>query len=933
MKKDRLIIRGAKEHNLKDLHLEIPHRQFVVVTGLSGSGKSSLVFDTVHAEGQRRYVESLSSYARQFLEQLQKPRIDSIEGLSPTIAIEQRTAGGNPRSTVGTQTEIYDYLRLLFARIGVPHCPRCGRAVRRQSAQEIVGQVLKLPRGARVEILAPYVEGRKGEYRKAFGDLKKQGFVRARVDGTIIELDEEVSLARYKVHHIEAVVDRLILDEDIKQRLTDSVETALKFGKGTVIVACTPKDGRSKDKVFSERYACVVCGISIAEVTPRIFSFNSPYGACPACNGLGMKMEFDLDLILPDKKKSILEGALEPWKKGGKGYLLYYRSLLRELSRRLDFGLDTPFQKLSKEHRRAILYGCDETIWGRRFEGLVPHLQRLFQQTDSMFLKEEIARFMSQLPCPSCGGSRLRKESLAVTIHGKSIWDVTRLSIAAAHDFFGTLPLNATERLIAAQALKDVQEKLTFCLDVGLGYLTLDRKSQTLSGGEFQRIRLATQVGSGLVGVLYCLDEPSIGLHARDNAKLLSTLMSLRDMGNTLLVVEHDEATIRAADYVVDLGPGAGRHGGDVLFAGPTKDLLRSKRSLTARFLNGKQTIACPARRKDYKGKKSVVVRGAHTHNLKGIDVSFPLGVFACVTGVSGSGKSTLVNETLFPALRAKLRRVRRHHLAIKGITGTERIDKVIDVDQAPIGRTPRSNPATYVGVFSHIRNIYARLPEARSRGYKPGRFSFNVKGGRCEACGGDGMKKIEMHFLPDVYVKCEVCKGERYNDATLEVLYKGKSIADVLDMSVDEALTLYENIPAIKNILQTLSDVGLGYIQLGQAATTLSGGEAQRVKLASELCKRATGKTFYILDEPTTGLHFADVQKLLDVLHRLVDLGNTVLVVEHNLDVIKCADYVIDLGPEGGDDGGAVVACGSPEEVAKNKRSYTGQYLKRLLK
>ncbi|MGE5279634.1 MAG: excinuclease ABC subunit UvrA [Deltaproteobacteria bacterium] len=931
MKKDRLIIRGAKEHNLKDIHLEIPHRQFVVVTGLSGSGKSSLVFDTVHAEGQRRYVESLSSYARQFLEQLQKPRVDGIDGLSPTIAIEQRSAGGNPRSTVGTQTEIYDYLRLLFARIGVPHCPRCKRPVRRQSAQEIVARLLELPEGTRVDILAAYVQGRKGEYRRAFAELKKQGFVRARVDGALVELDQEVALARYKVHHIEAVVDRLVLGEGVRPRLTDSVETALKYGRGTVIVSVGGKNGG--DRVFSERYACASCGIDIAEVEPRIFSFNSPYGACPACNGLGMKMEFDLDLIIPDKRKSILEGALEPWKKGGKGYLLYYRSLLRELARRLGFRLDAPFEELDKEHRRAILYGCDEEIWGRRFEGLIPHLGRLFHQTDSLFLKEEIARFMSQLPCPACGGSRLKKEALAVTLHGRSIWDVVCLSIAEAYAFFGALPLTATERVIAAQALKDVREKLKFCLDVGLGYLTLDRKSQTLSGGEFQRIRLATQVGSGLVGVLYCLDEPSIGLHARDNAKLLATLAALRDMGNTLLVVEHDEATIRAADYVVDLGPGAGRHGGSVLFAGPTRDLLKSQRSLTAQFLNGRQAIACPVRRRAAAAKKAVVLRGARTHNLKNIDVRFPLGVFACVTGVSGSGKSTLVNETLFPALRAYLGGGSRRHRTYRQIAGVENIDKVIDVDQAPIGRTPRSNPATYAGVFSPIRDIFARLPEARARGYKPGRFSFNVKGGRCEACGGDGVKKIEMHFLPDVYVPCEVCKGRRYNDATLEVLYKGKSIADVLDMPVDEALKLFENIPAVKNTLKTLSDVGLGYIQLGQPATTLSGGEAQRVKLASELCKRATGRTFYILDEPTTGLHFADVQKLLDVLHRLVDRGNTVLVVEHNLDVIKCSDYIVDLGPEGGDEGGTVVACGSPEEVAREARSYTGQYLKRLLK
>jgi excinuclease ABC subunit A len=951
MGKEKLIIHGAREHNLKNIDIEIPRNKLIVVTGLSGSGKSSLVFDTIYAEGQRRYVESLSSYARQFLEQLQKPNIDFIEGLSPTISIEQRTAGGNPRSTVGTQTEIYDYLRLLFARIGVPHCPSCGREVECQSAQEIVTQVLKLKKGTKIELLSPLVQGRKGEYRKILEEIQKDGFVRARIDGKIYELDEEIHLERYKVHHIEAVVDRLVITEDIKGRLTDSVETALKFGKGVVIVsplASLPVNqlkkqnenrptgqqaNRATDIVFSERYACSACGINISEIEPRIFSFNSPYGACTLCNGLGMKMEFDVDLVIPDRNKSILEGALEPWKRGGKGYLLYYRSLLRELSNRLNFDLSTPFKKLSKEVRHAILYGCDEEIWGRRFEGLLPHLGRLFYQTESLFLKEEISKFMSQMPCPACGGSRLKKESLAVTIKDRSIWDVTRLTISKAYDFFSTMDLTAQKKLIAAQALKDVREKLHFCLNVGLGYLTLDRKSQTLSGGEFQRIRLATQVGSGLVGVLYCLDEPSIGLHARDNARLLSTLESLRDLGNTLLVVEHDEATMRTADYIIDLGPGAGRDGGEVLFAGTFSELLSSKKSLTAKFLNGDLSIKAPQDRRDYQNKKFIEIRGATTHNLKNINVRFPLGVFICVSGVSGSGKSTLIDETLYRALTQKLYRSRARLGNLKGLSGVEHIDKVIEVDQSPIGRTPRSNPATYTGVFSFIRNIFAHLPEARSRGYKPGRFSFNVKGGRCEACAGDGIKKIEMHFLPDVYVKCEVCKGKRFNEATLEVDYKGKSIADVLDMSVAEALGVFENIPKIKIVLQTLYDVGLGYIQLGQSATTLSGGEAQRVKLATELCKRSTGKTFYILDEPTTGLHFADVEKLLSVLQRLVDLGNTVLVVEHNLDVIKCADYCIDLGPEGGDRGGEVVACGSPEELMQSRRSYTGQYLKEVLK
>lgn len=932
MGKEKLIIRGAREHNLKNISLEIPRDKFVVVTGLSGSGKSSLAFDTVYAEGQRRYVESLSSYARQFLEQLQKPDIDSIEGLSPTISIEQRKAAGNPRSTVGTQTEIYDYLRLLFARIGVPHCPKCFRKIQRQSSQEIVEQVMKVQKGSKIEILSPMIKGRKGEYRRILSDIQKNGFVRARIDGKVYELDEEPNLDRYKAHNIDAVVDRLVVDDGIRARLTDSVETALKYGKGSVIISFLEGQKRN-DKVYSELYACAHCGVNIPEIEPRIFSFNSPHGACPQCKGLGMKMEFDEELIVPDKDKSILEGALEPWKRGGKGYLLYYRAVLRELASRLGFDLNTPFKKLSKKHRKIILYGCDEVIWSRKYEGLIPHLERLFNQTDSLFLKEEISKFMSQMPCPQCLGSRLKKESLSVTIKDKSIWNITNMSIEEAYHFFSNIELGERERLIASQALKDIKEKLSFCLGVGLGYLTLDRKSYTLSGGEYQRIRLATQVGSGLTGVLYVLDEPSIGLHAKDNAKLLATLKSLRDLGNTLLVVEHDEATILAADHVVDLGPGAGRFGGEVLFNGGVDDLLKSRSSLTAKYLNRELKIAVPDKRIPWRDKKFIEIKGACEHNLKNIDVRFPLGVFICVTGVSGSGKSTLIDETLYRAMSRELNNSKIKPGAFKSIDGLKHVDKVIVVDQSPIGRTPRSNPATYAGVFSHIRDIFAKLPEAKARGYKPGRFSFNVKGGRCEACGGDGIKKIEMHFLPDVYVKCEVCKGHRFNDATLDVKFKGKSISDVLDMPVEEALVLFENIPKIKNILQTVYDVGLGYIQLGQPATTLSGGEAQRVKLASELCKRSTGKTFYILDEPTTGLHFADVQKLLAVLQRLVSFGNTVLVVEHNLDVVKCADYCIDLGPQGGSLGGEIVACGSPEEISKIKKTYTGQYLKRILK
>ncbi len=936
---DFIIIKGAKEHNLKNINLRLPRNKLIVVTGLSGSGKSSLAFDTIYAEGQRRYVESLSAYARQFLEQLQKPDVESIEGLSPAIAIEQRSAGGNPRSIVGTQTEIYDYLRLLFARIGRVYCPECLNPIEKQSAQEIVARILNFPPLEEIQILAPLVRGRKGEYKDILVWIQKAGFVRCRIDGVIYELPTKIKLEKYKAHNIEVVVDRLIVKPEIKNRLNDSVETALKVGKGIVIITrnISQSPNRKKDKanselLFSENYACMKCGMSFAEVEPRIFSFNSPYGACPDCNGLGIKLEFDPELIVPDRNKSINQGAIEVWKRGGRGYILYYRWLLRELSNQLGFDLDLPFKKLPKPIQKAILYGTPQEVNGKPFEGVIPHLERLFRQTESDYLKEEISRFMSSLACPLCLGARLKKESLAVKIENKNIWEVTRMSIKAAHRFFSSLKLNAEEKLIAHHILKEITHKLGFCVDVGLEYLTLDRKSATLAGGEAQRIRLATQVGSGLVGVLYILDEPSIGLHQRDNAKLLSTLCALRDLGNTLIVVEHDEITIRAADYIVDLGPGAGRHGGAVIFCGPREDLLKSPQSLTAKYLRRELKIAIPVLRRPWQGKNFLEIKAAREHNLKNIDVKIPLGVFICVTGVSGSGKSTLIDEILYRSLAKELYKSKEKPGLCDKVAGMGQIDKVIEVDQSPIGRTPRSNPATYTGVFGYIRDVFSQLPEARTRGYKPGRFSFNVKGGRCEACQGDGIKKIEMHFLPDIYVKCEVCQGMRFNQATLEVKYKGKSIAEVLDLSVEEALDLFANIPKIKNILLTLYEVGLGYVQLGQAATTLSGGEAQRVKLSAELSRRATGKTIYILDEPTTGLHFADVERLIAVLQRLVDKGNTCLVVEHNLEVVKCADYIIDLGPEGGDRGGELVAIGSPEEVLKNKNSHTAEFLKNVL-
>ena len=935
---DYIIIRGAKEHNLKNISLKLPRNKLIVFTGLSGSGKSSLAFDTIYAEGQRRYVESLSSYARQFLEQLQKPDVEDIRGLSPAIAIEQRGSGGNPRSTVATQTEIYDYLRLLFARIGIVHCYRCGAKVEKQSSQEIVEKILAFKSGSQILVLAPLIRGRKGEYRDIFSQVQKAGFARLRIDGSIYEASQKVKLHKYKIHNIEAVVDRLIIKPDIKSRLNDSIETALKAGKGMVIINIDGSlrgegAGAKDDLVFNEQFACPKCNVSYPEVEPRIFSFNSPYGACPVCNGLGTKPEFDPDLVIPDKEKSVNQGAIEAWKRGGKGYILYYRWLIRELADALGFSLDTPFKNLSRSIQKAILFGTAEHAGGKPFEGVIPHLERVFGQTDSDYLKQEISRFMSTLPCPECKGARLKKESLSVLINSRNIFQVTNMPVKQAYQFFSELKLSKRETMIAEQIFKEVVKRLKFCIDVGLDYLTLDRKSSTLSGGEAQRIRLATQVGSGLVGVLYVLDEPSIGLHQRDNEKLIATLKSLRDLGNTLIVVEHDEATIRTADYVVDLGPGAGRHGGEIIFAGEQENLLKSRESLTAKYLRGELKIPIPNNRRPQDAKRCIEIIAAAQHNLKNIDVKFPLGNFICITGLSGSGKSTLIDEILYRSLSQRLYKSKDKPGLHKAIKGAEFIDKVIVVDQSPIGRTPRSNPATYTGVFSHIRDIFSRLPESKVRGYKPGRFSFNVKGGRCEACDGDGIKRIEMHFLTDVYVKCDVCKGRRFNDATLDVKYKGKSISDCLDMSVEEAMELFENIPQIKNTLAYLYDVGLGYIQLGQSATTLSGGEAQRVKLSSELSKRATGKTLYILDEPTTGLHFADVEKLISVLQRLVDKGNTVIVIEHNLEVIKSSDYIIDLGPEGGDKGGELVACGTPEELVKSKKSYTGEFLRKLLK
>ncbi|OIO33127.1 MAG: excinuclease ABC subunit A [Candidatus Omnitrophica bacterium CG1_02_40_15] len=949
---DKVIkIFGAKEHNLKNINLEIPKNKLVVITGLSGSGKSSLAFDTIYAEGQRRYVESLSSYARQFLEQLEKPDVERIEGLSPAISIEQRKAGGNPRSTVGTTTEVYDYLRLLFSRIGKPYCYKCGREIKQQSQDEIIGRILKYPNGTPVLILAPVVRGRKGEYQSLLSELKKQGFVRIRLDGQIVSLDSignygnkdsakafaESSknkrqsaflLEKFKKHNIEVVVDRIVIEKDIRERLADSVETALKVGEGLMVVANMRAPG---DELFSELYSCPECGVSYEEIEPRMFSFNSPYGACHNCDGLGTIMDIDTDLVMPDKTKSLRE-AIRPWRVGGMRIILHYRRLLRKIGEVYGFDIDTPFNKIPKKIKDVILYGSKRADWGIYFEGVVPNLLRRLKDTDSEFMRAEINKYTSISICPECNGKRLKPEALSIKINGMSISDISGLSIRDAKKFFSDLKLTETEENIGRQILKEILERLSFMTNVGLDYITLDRISSTLSGGEAQRIRLATQIGAGLVGVLYVLDEPSIGLHQKDNAKLLDTLKALRDMGNTLIVVEHDESTIRNADYIIDLGPGAGKHGGYVMAEGRINDIINSKKSLTGSYLRGELKINVPEKRRKIVKNKAIIIRNAREHNLKNIDIEIPLGLFVCITGVSGSGKSTMVDDILYKALAKKLYGSKEKPGAHDEIDGADKIDKVIVVDQSPIGRTPRSNPVTYTGVFSFIRDIFTRLPESRMRGYKPGRFSFNVKGGRCEACQGDGIKQIEMHFLPDVYVTCEVCNGRRYNHETLQVLYKGKSIADVLEMTVEDGMELFKNIPHIHQKLKTLCEVGLGYVELGQSATTLSGGEAQRVKLATELSKIGTGKTLYILDEPTTGLHFADIDRLLKVLHALVEGGNSVLIIEHNLDVIKSADYIIDLGPGGGDEGGKIVACGTPEEIIKIPSSYTGQYLKKYV-
>jgi excinuclease ABC subunit A len=912
MANDRIVIRGAREHNLKSIDIEIPRDQLVVITGLSGSGKSSLAFDTIYAEGQRRYVESLSAYARQFLEQMEKPDVDSIEGLSPAISIEQKTTSKNPRSTVGTVTEIYDYLRVLFARIGVPHCPQCGSVITAQTVQQMVDRVMTLPAGTRLVVLAPVVRGRKGEYRKLFFDLRRQGYVRVRVNGQLHELAEEIELTKTKKHTIEVIVDRLIVKDTLGTRLADSLETALRLADGVVQV--------------EERLACAACGISFPEVSPRMFSFNNPYGACASCGGIGTRYEIDPERVVPDPAKSLATGALAPWA-GQPGSL--FKQTLRVLAKRHRFSLDTAWARLPKKIRDVILHGEAN---GGGFEGVVKLLERRYKETLSEDTRLEVERFMTERDCPACKGCRLRPETLSVKIAGRSIADVVGFSIKSARQFFETLSLSDRDMLIARRVLKEIRERLGFLSQVGLDYLTLDRPAATLSGGEGQRIRLATQIGSSLVGVLYILDEPSIGLHQRDNSRLLDTLKRLRDLGNTVLVVEHDEETIRSADYVVDLGPGAGELGGHLVAVGTPDEIMANAGSLTGQFLAGVQRIALPTARRQPNGK-FLTIHNPREHNLKGMAVKIPLGTFTAVTGVSGSGKSTLVNDILYHALAQMLHRAQDRPGAHDRIEGAQHLDKVIDIDQSPIGRTPRSNPATYTGVFTLIRTLMARTPDARVRGYQPGRFSFNVKGGRCEACQGDGLVKIEMHFLPDVYVTCEICKGKRYNRETLEVHYKGRNIAQILDMTVAEALEFFEPVPAIKQKLQTLHDVGLDYIRLGQAATTLSGGEAQRVKLATELSRRATGRTLYILDEPTTGLHFADIRRLLDVLNRLVDQGNTVAIIEHNMDVIKTADWVIDLGPEGGNDGGRVIATGTPEDVARQAdKSYTGQFLKKVL-
>ena len=939
---DKIYIKGARENNLKNVDVEIPRDKLVVVTGLSGSGKSSLAFDTIYAEGQRRYVESLSSYARMFLGQMEKPDVDYIDGLSPAISIDQKTTSKNPRSTVGTVTEIYDYLRLLWARVGTPHCPVCGKEIRQQTIDQIIDQVLELPEGSRIQILAPVVRSRKGEYQKVFEDARRSGYVRVRVDGSIYDLSEEIKLEKNKKHNIEIVVDRLVVRSDVRQRLTDSVETASGLAGGLVIANVLSED---RDILFSQNYACEDCGVSIEELTPRMFSFNNPYGACPTCTGLGSQLKVDPALIIPDENKSILEGAIQAagWNNiRGDGISRMY---FDALAKKYRFKLTTPWRELSDQVKDIILYGTKgdklelhydqprgKGVLHQPFEGICNNLQRRYSETQSDASRRELEECMSQCPCPACQGKRLKMESLAVTVGGINIYELTTKSVVEALDFVDHLTLTKTQSMIADRILKEIRSRLGFLRSVGLEYLTLSRSAATLSGGESQRIRLATQIGSSLMGVLYILDEPSIGLHQRDNDKLLDTLRRLRDLGNTLIVVEHDEDTMRAADYIIDVGPGAGVHGGHIVAAGTPEEVMANPASLTGQYLSGKRYIAVPEARRAGNGH-SLTIRGAAENNLKDIDVTIPLGTLTCVTGVSGSGKSSLVNEILYKRLGADLNRMKCRPGKHRDIEGEEWLDKVICIDQSPIGRTPRSNPATYTGVFNDIRDLFASTPEAKARGYGSGRFSFNVRGGRCEACSGDGLIKIEMHFLPDIYVPCEVCKGKRYNRETLEVRYKGKNIYEVLEMTAEEGKEFFKPIPKIASRMETLCDVGLGYIKVGQASTTLSGGEAQRVKLATELSKRSTGSTIYILDEPTTGLHTDDVGKLLEVLQRLVDAGNTVVVIEHNLDVIKCADHIIDLGPEGGDGGGTIVCAGTPEEVAACEASYTGQYLKRMLK
>jgi excinuclease ABC subunit A len=953
-----IIVRGAREHNLKNIDVEMPRDKLVVITGLSGSGKSSLAFDTIYAEGQRRYVESLSAYARQFLGLMEKPDVDLIEGLSPAISIDQKSASRNPRSTVGTITEIYDYMRLLYARAGRPHCPNCGREIQQQTVQEIVDAVQAIPEGSRIMILAPIIKDRKGEHQKVLEDLRKAGYVRARIDGEVRDLDSVIELEKYKMHTVEAVVDRLVIhgpDPDAgdvdpdRTRLADSVETALKLGKGLVIISVIGGD----EYVFSEHFACPNCGISIGAIEPRTFSFNSPHGACPVCTGLGLQMEPDPDLIIPDKNLSIIEGGVAPWAKSFQSGDSWMLEVLEAVAQQFGFTVETPLKDLTEDQMNVLLYGNKDkhikikhkTYQGkwqefdREFSGVVNIVKRRHSETNSDTIKTELELYMTDRPCHACRGQRLKPESLAVTVDDKSIANVANLSIREAVRFFaflagegnGPTPLSGKEQFIGRQILKEIRARLGFLMDVGLEYLTINRTAATLAGGEAQRIRLATQIGSSLMGVLYILDEPSIGLHQRDNARLISTLLRLRDLGNTLIVVEHDEETMQVADWLIDVGPGAGEHGGKIVAEGTYEEVLRDPNSLTAKYLRGEREISVPKKRRSGNGK-SITVYDAHENNLKHVTVNFPLGKFICVTGVSGSGKSSLIHEVLSRKLRQVISRSKEKPGAHARVEGIENIDKMIEIDQSPIGRTPRSNPVTYTGAFGPIREIFAKVPEAKVRGYDAGRFSFNVKGGRCEACRGDGIIQIEMQFLPDVYVPCEVCHGARYNRETLEITYKGKNIAEVLDMTVEEAATYFENVPAVKNKLKTLCDVGLGYVRCGQPATTLSGGEAQRIKLAAELSRKATGKTLYILDEPTTGLHFADIEKLLHVLQRLTDQGNTILVIEHNLDVIKTADWLIDLGPEGGDAGGQIVAIGTPEEVADVAESYTGQFLRRAL-